>query len=468
MFSIPNEKPNLVWLALVFLLALMLRLLAFSLVATNPDKIYANSDAYNYDNIATNLIRYHVFSADTQLPLTLDLERTPIYPGLLAVIFELTNHSAASVILFQILFGALTALVCFVLTCELGFSNRPSALAALIIAVDPLSILTGNLLITEILFTALLVTGIWLLVHYWQTRQIQWSVLSAILLALAALTRPISQFLPLVLVPLFFLAAQSIGVKQVSMSTVLFLVVSLGITYTWAWRNYLTTDVWTISSIGDYNLIYYRASEVLSKAEGMSLEEEQKKLEASIKEQATQKHLDTSQIITLQRQMALDIYRQYPIQTIAMHVNGWGRVLFNPGLDIICGQVSLTSTTGDCRLDNPMGEEQGVLEKTLGKLRRMDLMALIVSATSVILLGIIYLGAVIGVITLVKQHQWLALGLLLVLIGYFSILAAGAEAVSRFRIPFLPFLAILSAIGIDALLNRYIRKSQEQSKYSQG
>ena len=71
------------------------------------------------------------------------------------------------------------------------------------------------------------------------------------------------------------------------------------------------------------------------------------------------------------------------------------------------------------------------------------------------LLGLMYAATVIGVFHLVRERRWTTLVLLLIVIAYFFALSAGPEANSRFRIPIVPFFAVLAGVGIDSLIIRY-------------
>src|SRR5262245_54223395 len=72
----------------IFATALVLRLLIFAYVAHDPRKFYTY-DSDGYDRRAMNVLRYGVFASEAQPPLAPDLERTPVYPALLAAIFAI-------------------------------------------------------------------------------------------------------------------------------------------------------------------------------------------------------------------------------------------------------------------------------------------------------------------------------------------------------------------------------------------
>jgi 4-amino-4-deoxy-L-arabinose transferase-like glycosyltransferase len=443
-------------MAAIFVLAVVLRLLVFAYIAHEPRKFYTY-DSDGYDRRAMNLLRYGVFASEKTPPLTPDLDRTPVYPVVLAGVFAVAGHNPGAAILLHILIGSLTALLTYGLARELGLSTRVGLLAALIVAVDPLSIMTTNYLLTETLFTLLLVGTIWGLVRYWNTSEARWLALATVLIALTSLTRPISQFLPLALLPVFVLAARAGRRRAFLAAGVIFAVASLALTYTWAYRNYRQTGLFTLSTISDTNLIYYRARAVLAEAEGTSQDEAWDKLQQRIEQTAAEQKLSTAETIDLQRQEALAIFQRYPGLTVKMLAKGVGRLLFDPGYTITCAQLDRQSTAFDCFPGRSSMNEPGLVDKALGKFGQMTAVQQLVLLSSSVLLAILYSSAAFGVARLIRERRWLVLALLFLLIAYFVGLSAGGEANSRFRIPVVPFLGMLSGVGLTVLSAWYSR-----------
>ena len=192
---------------LILATAFISRALVFTYIMHEPLKFYTY-DSDEYDQRALNLLRYHVFAGQTQPPFTPDLIRTPTYPLFLAAIYAVVGHIPAIAVLVQIVLGSLTAGLTFVLAHLLDLPIPAGLLAALAVALDPVSALTSNRLLTETLFTTLLVTSLVLLVLYWRTSRWRWLLLSAAIIALSVLARPIAQFFPFMLWLLFAVAAR--------------------------------------------------------------------------------------------------------------------------------------------------------------------------------------------------------------------------------------------------------------------
>jgi 4-amino-4-deoxy-L-arabinose transferase-like glycosyltransferase len=435
----------------LFTIALLIRCALFIFISSQPIRFYSNSDTYNYEQIALNLLKYGVFSGDAQPPLTPNLYRTPVYPLFLAGIYTVTHNSAHVVILLHILIGSFASAAMLWLTDSLKLSPRIGWIAGLVVALDPLITLTTYQMITETLFLGLLIPAIAMFALYFKSRNSYWLAGSAILLALVSLTRPISQYLPIALIPLFFIVATENRRSQVVKNLLLFLVINLVITSSWAYRNYSETGVWTLSAISNKNLIYYRARAILAEGKNISEDEAYQELSQYIQTESQSRNLTTAQQIELMDARAMEVFRQYPVATLKVHLKGLAIVTVNPGVNLFCIMLDDQSLQLDDE-DNVVGctsQSDGFIAETRDKLGQMNWFGQLVSLFEIVLMAGLYLGSAIGVWKLFREKQWYLLFLLMMLITYFLLLSAGGESVSRFRIPIIPFLAILAGIGFS-------------------
>ncbi len=442
---------------LIFLVGLALRLLVYAYIAHVPGKFFT-FDSDEYDQRALNLLHYHVFAGEAHPPFTADLLRTPIYPLVLAVVYALAGHTISAAILAQLVLGSLTGVLTFVLaTRELDLPRGAGVLAGLVVAVDPVSVMTSNQLLTETLFTLLSVTGAIALVRYWRTHALRWVILAAVVLALAALTRPIGQYLPLALLPLFPLAARR-GYRRGALGAgLLFVAVSWSLIGAWAYRNYHATGVFTVSNISDTNLIYYRAREVVADARHISQDAAWTQLETSIDATVTRQHLTMARKLGLQRQEAFAIFRRYPRETVLMTLKGAGRLLADPGYSISCTLLDRHSAALHCFQGSQANmDEPGAAHMAVSGLKRMTPVQQGTLLGSALLLLAVYVCAFVGAVQLVRRRHWLALTLLLVILAYFMGVSTGGETTSRFRIAILPFLAIFAGVGGEYLQARRV------------
>ncbi|MDI6840901.1 MAG: hypothetical protein QMD71_08675 [bacterium] len=95
------KKINCRKLLLLAFGAIIPRLLLFSIVAPHPERIFiTNTDAFQYDRIATNILEHSSFSLSSTLPYEPTSFRTPIYPLFLATIYRLCGERVLVAIIF--------------------------------------------------------------------------------------------------------------------------------------------------------------------------------------------------------------------------------------------------------------------------------------------------------------------------------------------------------------------------------
>lgn len=261
-----------IWFGVIFLLAFFVRMSIFGIISQEPLKYYTDSDAYSYELIASNLLNHGVFAQEKNPSLTPDLYRKPVYPLILAGVYAGTNNSATVVIILQLISGSISAALSYLLSFQLDLPKSYSIISGVIVALDPLTIFTTYQLLTETFFTTRILLGLILLAIYWKTGNASHLILSSIIIGEAALIRPIGQYIPFILLPFFWLFYKKVNLpfNIILQHNVLFLLFGLLITQSWAYRNYHEAGLWTVSAIGDKNLLFYRARDVLSMAENIS------------------------------------------------------------------------------------------------------------------------------------------------------------------------------------------------------
>ncbi|MHB8776921.1 MAG: ArnT family glycosyltransferase [Anaerolineales bacterium] len=439
--TVSNEKSPM-YLVGVLMVALILRVLFYTYNASLPIKYYANTDAYNYENIAVNLMENQIYSGELVPPFIPNVSRPPVYPLFLVLIYKITGSSPSVVVFLQALIGTITVFLTFLLSRTLKFSVSTSVISALVVALDPISILHTNLLLTETLFTAVIIGGVICLYYYRQVERQRWLFLSAVLFAVGALTRPISQYLPVVLAPLFLMRNKSrskwIGISRAA----IFVIFSCGLMFIWVYRNYQVLGIWSLSDTGTYNLAYQSAEAVLESAEDISRDD----AIAKIDEKIIVGEVSSTERSNAERRVAFEVFRKYPITTVIVHLEGMLKFLINPGLDNICSQLSRSNDIEGCRTAGNV-PSPGLLDLIRLKFGRMNNLQLAVAGWSILFLIPLYLTSMAGVYELVRLKLWnVLLGLLLIIL-YFMLLSAGGVTTSRFRIPTIPYWGLLSAIG---------------------
>ncbi|MCC6175489.1 MAG: glycosyltransferase family 39 protein [Chloroflexi bacterium] len=132
-----------------------------------------------------------------------ELRRPPGYPVFVAATILLLGEDLRGLAFAQHLLGVGTALLTYLLG-RLTFGRTAGVIAGLLVALNGALILSGQSVMTETLFTTLLLGTLAALSLAARTRQWGWTVLAGLLLGAASLTRPVAQSL-VALVPVAFL-----------------------------------------------------------------------------------------------------------------------------------------------------------------------------------------------------------------------------------------------------------------------
>jgi len=338
--------------------------------------------------------------------------RTPGYPLLLALL----GGRTLPVIILQHLLNVALAIGIYALT--LFRSGRgPALLASLLFAVDAPTIHYANKVLTETVFTVLLYVVFVLALH--RPRPI----LVGLLTGMLVLIRPIALLYFVALAVLFI--AKRLPMRQFA----IFVLVSLLLPAAWATRNRVQGGVFSVSSIGDFNLLTYRAAGVLAiEDEGdfrKAIAEEQKQLNDEADDWIQEKlHIpDATELPSAVRaryfaQVAWGVIRDHKLSFLQLTIRGLLVNLFD-------GDWEAVWNTSQVSPD--------VLELTFG-------------AVPIIT----FVLAVIGTFFLWRRDRAMAL-LILLTVGYFVGISAGGESESRFRVPVVPQMMIAAAMGVEAI-----------------
>lgn len=183
----------------VFILALIARLLYLgAALNANQGKLHETiSGADCYFVISENLLHGHGYSCNLTAPYTLNSIRPPVQPFFLASLYLLLGTYWVP-LLIQILLGSLVPLLG--MRIAEFVTRRPKVVLAvgLLLAIEPVSILFSIIFYSETIFTVLLLYSLICLFRYLQEKRQMFLWASGFLLGLATLTKPTSEFLPIV------------------------------------------------------------------------------------------------------------------------------------------------------------------------------------------------------------------------------------------------------------------------------
>jgi len=215
-------------LFLIFVLALVIRL-GF-LIFFSPIPL-ESSDAPYYNEVALNIIsgkgityRQETFS----IP--------PAYPLFLAGIFKIFGQSYDAVRIVQAILSALTCVLIY-LTAKNLFNRKVGLIAGLIAVIYPSFILQSTAILTETLFTFLLVLTMFCLFRALDKGLAGWGLAAGISLGLATLTRSVTLFFPVLILPLVFLYKKRQPIVATFRNFILILILMFLVISPWAFKD---------------------------------------------------------------------------------------------------------------------------------------------------------------------------------------------------------------------------------------
>lgn len=421
----------------ILLLGFVLRLIPFVYVAiSNPDGLMAY-DSYGYWNLANNLVEHQVFSqAFSGHELIPDISRTPTFPVLL-VLLKFLGNNIYWVSFILLLLGALSVLLTYRITEIFTENQKVMAIAALLVAVDIPSIFFSSIILTETVFTTLF---LWILYLFFKTDvTIRRALLIGLLLSVLILCRPIALYLPLLFVG--FLVVKKRGLKPI---------ITLGLSsyllvFAWMYRNYDQFDMFTLTTIGTTNLYFHTSAAILEDAEGISALEANNRLWSDLYAERDWKYTvaEVKPMTDFCDEKAWGYIKQYPM-TFAKHC-GIGVIYFfyKPIRGYIDNYIGFNNSFNPISRKNINPQAMDILKN------ETSVVALILVVFQFLMMVFITIGIAVGLLRSGWQKE---LFFCLIIIGYFALFSAFTEVDGRFRIPIIPLLALLGAIGWSKVL----------------
>jgi Dolichyl-phosphate-mannose-protein mannosyltransferase len=227
----------------VFLFALCLRLLYVEIIGSAK----LTPDSGEYLTIAQNLLNHGAFSLDATPPFTPTIRRAPVYPAFLGLLHQLGARTSFQIVIAQALIGALGCLLVIYLA-EQVTTERRATLAACYYAVFPAGVIFVSNVLSETLFTLLLLSAVALTVAGMRRRSTTIIACAGAALGLSALCRSIT--LPLIVIFAVILALRS------SRKFAAFFVLGSAVTLApWAIRTSLLSRAFTpVQGLGPANV----------------------------------------------------------------------------------------------------------------------------------------------------------------------------------------------------------------------
>ncbi len=376
-----------------------------------------------------------------------EILRTPGYPLFLAA---LGSNMRWAMVTQAVLGG----IVCLLIAAWVAkyWSFNAAIVAELLVAFDLPSIVMSNSLMSEALFQFAIVLAIVpLLVAVKRRKNVALAGACAGLLAgFALMVRPIGIIVPIVLAapPL---SALWLSRRYRIASAALALGIPALILAGWAARNYIVAGFPGISTVSAINMYYYRAADIVARQNGTLLDDTHATFGARLGvpyDRIYEAGVQSPELAHRMTEMGLKTVEAHPFEAAIMTAQAFDYLALSP---IRTQLANLLGDTAAMHVGNGLNAGSlnfGRIRRALGAISESPLLSALITF-QVLTVLLVWVGLVIAILRCansgVDYRLWVlcpaAAGVLLLL------LASGGEADVRFRVPAIPLLAIVAALG---------------------
>jgi hypothetical protein len=454
------STPNLTirHLACLFGLAIVPRLLLLGFGPWQDLERAMQPDSYRYLLLAENLREHRTFgllgpgglvhqsvvrlrAENGTLPptdangLRPESFRTPGYPAFIALVQSL-GGGIRTVLLIQCLMGAAMAGLAALIGQSLGLSARGALLVGLLWALHPGLIVFDCVLLTESLFNAVAVTGLFLACRLHSP----WGLIGAgLLLGVATLVRPLGV--------LYIPAALALAWPQVRFRAVAVVILAVAAFLPptlWAFRNQAVNEGFRVTTVGDLNLLYYTAAYAISEERREDWLESWPTRVDGLTNRLSRRLKPGEDVVTAARRLAWDQIRQRPKSVLKIQAKSWLKLFVDHSLPTAAETLGIAYRPSGLFSNLIMNSEprpQGPQGNSI--------------ASSILALGwmsincLIAVAAVIGANRALHRRDWRLFVFDVVSILLFT-LATGSVGLERFRLPMMLPLFVLAACLFSA------------------
>jgi len=426
-----KNKNFLIILAIIFLLKFMF---ATFIIIFHCDSIFV-TDTYSYIAPLKDMTEKFTFSVNS----TPEVLRTPGYPIFLAPFYFFGgNDKLPFSIYFQIIFSFISAYLIYniVMLSDKDIKNKDKVakIAFVVMLIDPAFFSSELLLMTESLFTVVLILGIFFLVKFFDSNKTLYFFFAVITIAISSYIRPIAALLNYFLLTILFIYfLYKKDTKKLPLIAI-GIVINFSIIFVWEKRNEQFVGERTFSVISSENLNLRIIPSILAKAGNDNWEEVDNRIAEN----------DSASLQNPAQIKIFNIILSYPIETAYVILKGIFVNMFDPGTGNFINLLELRE------------KKSGIIYKFFDMPLNKFIIYLVTKEHYLFIAIIVGLFWMIffwgcffrGIITNYRNFTIIHV-ILLSIIMYFLVLSAGPYAVSRLRIPIIPLLSIFVALGLQ-------------------
>ncbi len=414
--------------------AFVIRLVFFLYSSYLGENTFYLVDSYRYINLGNNYFNSGIYAEEISDPLFPSIF---IPPGLPTVFYLLNAIGGVHlIIVFQIICQLFIGYI-LLKTYKLLFNPKTNFslyLIGFLYAFDLPSIILGNVLMGETVFTLFLLLFIQNFIRFILNHQSKHLLLSSLFLGIATLIKPIAFYLPILFfIYLFFHLRKE---KSLNLSSfIYFLFPFYLLTGFWMARNYAQHQTVFYSYQSNFNLFYFQAASIYGQNENLPLQKARVILFEELKNEfPPQKHFDQIEFYDKAGEKAVHIILSSPHLLLKNMMKANVNLFVRPVRDYLkinWGSNELFHT----RSKNNNGFIQFI---TYWQILLNCILTLLIP------FGFIYFY------TANRKICWA----LLLFLGYFMLTCSGPEVEARFRVPIFPVILLLSIGGITFILEK--------------
>lgn len=445
---------------IVFSVAALTKIIFGLAVVTDAERIISDPDAIGYFRLAENLRHHGVFSRSEQAPFAPDSVLTPVYPFFVAVLLALAGGKLWIIPVAQGLINSLSAVLVFKAGEKL-FGTRAGLIAGLFYALDPSALVHTFSLLTESLFTFLFLIANFFLIRYTSKPSAKSLIISAALLSVAALCRPVALyfFVPAAAM-VFFVDSSSLKIR--ARNAAIYLIVFALTLSPWLIRNKLISGAAQLTSIQGINLLLMNAAFLKAAQEHIDYATAEQRLEAEADSLMRARGLRANKITLtykgkqygyqLNDPRASQVYRELAVQKIFASPLLYARVHLT-GIMPSFLDTSVRDFYHFAGKERPMlglralfvtGNLSSALKNFWSRVEP-GYLGLYLFNLGWLLFH--YVLGFIAVVRLIKEKSYTSLVLLLLPLLYLLIITAPAGS-ERFRFPAMPYFYLFSSSAL--------------------
>lgn len=423
LISLLKKHPRLF---ILIVLAVTVRLAWFFYISGISHLNFFFTDSLGYQQLAENILNGNPYSLDGKDPFYPDVFRTPLLP----LVIALCNANEKIFILLQVFLSVLTVIITYRFALRISGHKNIAFIAGLLIAIDVPSVVFSNMIMTETLYTLLLLAAVYHLFNWKEKSSRKYLLLSSVFFGLAALTRPIGIFLPLFALPLLWQINKG-NILSLLKENILFLLPFGILTGSWIIRNYIVFGSFFFSHIGTLNLAFFSAGTIRAQTQQITVNEARFQLyEEAAKGMISDPYDDPVTFYSHLRNVCIMEISDHPGLFLSNAAKANFRLFFYP----MSGFVNQVQTG--------MEPHQAWNVKELYPATKLlvvyQLIFIIFYSIGILFCFVLFLK---------KKFDGFLLFFFTWILLYFSLTGFGPEMEARFRIPAMPFIAILAAMG---------------------